>query len=726
MNLKLKKQTPLNFLSTALAGLLLIVGGGASAAEPPASPGKGISVFYVGNSHNGCFMPLPRLAKLVGHVPYETKQAMILGSSLEYNWTHEEHGASFKKTFTPDKPWDGIVLLCWSEKDEEYAPKFAGEALKANPKCQVYIYTIWPDSNMDNEKPPLIRTEAHSEAVAAAVAKAFPDAPKPRVIPSSLLMRELGRMADRGELPHYDNRSSTYQDGGHLGNLGFYAISNMVMSMLFQESPLSYPDSLASPDDPQGVKFNPSTAAVPPDTGKVVKRVVWDILQTYPPAGMKPELVIADRHLTDAVAGQPYKIILSALNAQGNCAWSLTKGTLPKGIALSGNGTLEGKTTAVGEYPITIKVADGKGSVERTLTLTVFPDVAPAIPDQALPSIPLDQYLTHPIKVTGGVGHIDWTVNDDKKLPYGIMLTPGGALVGTPGEEGEFTFTVKATDSNPAGPRSTEKTFAWKIGPARPDTLMVKYSRQPMDKRLPGWYTPVPEDQTLNIDGKLDEPYWKTLPFQPIAKAVQGSPTAHAEFAAVWLASLKGLWGGFSRWDYRLPAIPGGNGDKYGLNGTGLVLAFKVHDGPKGKSPGDGIHIYLDSKHDGKVIYGAHNMHFFIPRSAKPGWQGGMKVIRGLKPPWFINVAVAEVEGGYTVEAHVMPANFVGDGQWLPMLPRSVYGLDVSVDEGEEGKVAQQVWHGDANDADDTSHFGTIILTSQPAIGTEPTLMPAK
>ena len=297
----------------------------------------------------------------------------------------KETAVGLRSSFPRTNFWDGIILLSWSGKDEEYAPKFAGEALKANPKCQVYIYTIWPNSDEDNEKPPLTRTEAHGEAVAAAVAKAFPDVPKPRVIPSSLLMRELGRMADRGELPHYENRSSTYQDGGHLGNLGFYAISTMVMSMYFQESPLSYPDSVASPEDPQGLNFNPTTAAIPPETGKVVKRVVWDILQTYPPAGMKPELVIADRHLTDAVAGQPYKISLSALNAEGNCTGRWSRERCPRGSALSGNGTLEGKTAAVGEYPIRIKVADGKGSVERALMLAVFPDVAPAIPERRCP-----------------------------------------------------------------------------------------------------------------------------------------------------------------------------------------------------------------------------------------------------------------------------------------------------------------------------------------------------
>ena len=39
----------------------------------------------------------------------------------------------------------------------------------------------------------------------------------------------------------------------------------------------------------------------------MIKRVVWDVLQTIPPAGMPPELVIANRHLEPVIAGQPYK-----------------------------------------------------------------------------------------------------------------------------------------------------------------------------------------------------------------------------------------------------------------------------------------------------------------------------------------------------------------------------------------------------------------------------------
>ena len=49
--------------------------------------------------------------------------------------------------------------------DEEYAPKFAAEAFKGNPQCQVFIYGNWPTPEESFEKPSLGRTEAHIENV---------------------------------------------------------------------------------------------------------------------------------------------------------------------------------------------------------------------------------------------------------------------------------------------------------------------------------------------------------------------------------------------------------------------------------------------------------------------------------------------------------------------------------------------------------------------------------
>lgn len=365
---------------------------------------------------------------------------------------------------------------------------------------------------MDFEKPTVIRTEEHTEKVAAAVAAAFPQAPQPRVIPSSLLIRELGRLADRGELPKVGTRFELFTDGGHLGAFGQYADIVMVNAMLYNESPLAYPaDVCTKTKDGAESRGIWKSLTIPPERAEVMKRVVWDILLTYPPGGMDGGLVVAQRRLAPAIAGQPYQAELTALHAAGPCTWSVAKGTLPKGIALSAAGVLAGQATAPGEYPVTIKVGDGKGTFERPVVLAVDADRPPVIPDQPLPGAPLDQYIFQPRKVAGGVGHITWSV----------------------------------------------------------------------------------------VDGKLDEPFWDLD--QPIAKKVKGAPVKKASFGAVW--SLRD--------------------DKNKEIGGAVVLAVKVLDGGRGKTAADGVHFFIDGRHNKEVIYNADDTHFFVPRDQQGDWAIG-------------------------------------------------------------------------------------------------------
>ena len=121
---------------------------------------------------------------------------------------------------------------------------------------------------------------------------------------------------------------------------------------------------------------------------------------------------------------------------------------MPDGLLLSRDGVLAGKSEAVGSYPLTIQVAAGKESFERQMVLRVCEDAPPVIPDQPLETVALDQYVTQPLVVKGGVGRITWTMAGGT-LPYGIRLSPTGMLVGSPGEVGQFAFKVKAEDSHP-------------------------------------------------------------------------------------------------------------------------------------------------------------------------------------------------------------------------------------------------------------------------------------
>ena len=320
----------------------------------------------------------------------------ILGAGIAYHYqteTNQWMPVSWRKLyFGPDKKWDALIMSArdahWKgpkeiSSDEEYAPKFAAEAFKSNPQCQVFIYGNWPPLTEDFDKPSFGRSEAHIERVAAAVDKAFPQAPKTRLMPCSLLIRELGRMADRGELPGVASRFELFADGGdHPSRFAAYALNLLVMAMLYNESPLAYPYDIYD-IDAQGRPIRGDVQRhirVPQATAIVIKRVVWDILQTYPPAGMPPGLVIANRRLEPVIAGQPYKAQLKPLHAAGPCAWSIVKGTLPQGLSLSLDGVLAGQSAAPGNYPLTVRLTDGKRSCQRPLVLSVDRGTPPGFP----------------------------------------------------------------------------------------------------------------------------------------------------------------------------------------------------------------------------------------------------------------------------------------------------------------------------------------------------------
>ena len=639
-----------------------------AAQERPPDKGDGLRVVHVGNSHSHALRFLEPLAWAVGHARHKDGEINVLGAPLRWNWDHPEQN-KWQKTLDPTNPWDAITLLSWASDDEVYAPKFAAEAFKGNARCQVLLYTIWPDTYMDWENPHPIRTEAHTEKVAAAVEKAFPDKPKPRVIPSSLLIRELGRMADAGRLPGLANRYVLFSDGGHLSEVGMYAVAVLVNAMLYNEPLVSYPSRFGRKDARGNlVRGWYESLDIAEETARVIRQTAWDVLLTYPPAGMARELVIADRDLPPAVSGRPYDVRLRALNTQGACVWSISKGRLPEGLTLSREGAILGKTTVNGDSQFTLKAADARGSAEREMTLRVSEDRAPVIGEMTLKPAALDDYCFVALKADGGVGALKWAVAEGK-LPFGIQLSDGGILHGTPGEAGEFGFTIRATDSHPDGGRSATRAFTWPVGPASPQTLQIKALKLPAGTKA---------STAIKVDGKLEEPFWSLD--QPVARRVAGNPAAKAQFDAFWLHNGKG-------------------------RSQALYVAVRVTDGRGGKTPRDAVHLFLDGRHNREVVYNADDMHIVIPRRGRP------EFVRAHTPWWFTEIAVAEVPGGYVVEVRLGPANFQGKGIAVPFGARAVYGFDIAVDEGH-AELSQQVWRGTARNAVDTSGFGSIVLTT--------------
>ena len=90
----------------------------------------------------------------------------------------------------------------------------------------------------------------------------------------------------------------------------------------------------------------------------MIKRVVWDVLQTYPPAGMPPGLV--DRQpppgaghsrpaLQDELEGAPRRRPVCLVDRQGHAAG---RNSLSRRMASS-----LGNPAAVGKYPFTVKLS---------------------------------------------------------------------------------------------------------------------------------------------------------------------------------------------------------------------------------------------------------------------------------------------------------------------------------------------------------------------------------
>ncbi len=653
---------------TQIVPLALLFGFCARLLAGETAENPGLSFISVGNSHANLLRLLDPLAKASGHLQHRDDEIYILGAPLKWNW---EHPNKWEVKLAQDKPWDSLLLLSWGGGDETYAPKFAAEVFKANPKCQVLIYTIWPDANMDWEQPPDLRTEKHTEKVADAVAAAFPQALKPKVVPSSLLIREIGRLADRGEIPGMKSRFEVYSDGGHLSDIGQYAVNVMVCSILYDESPLDYPDSIIRYDNKGKAQSGPYVSVViPPEISKALRRIVWDILSTYPPAGMTPRLVIADRWLPAVVACQPYRHELKLLNGQGATQWTLAAGKLPGGLTLSERGVLEGKTEQVGMAELVLHAQAGNGTVERSLKLDVAADKPLAVQSPDFGTVGLDEYVLKELKADGGVGHKTWTVTAGK-LPYGLRVLPSGMIDGTPGEAGEFVFTVRVADSHPAGSRTAECAIKLTVWPAAPDTLLV---RKVLFK-------------AVTENAAITETFWSFD--QPVAVKMDGNPVKKTAFSAVWEdADPKNA--------KKTPA------------GRGLWLVVKVLDGSVGPSRKDGVHIYIDGRHNREIIYNADDMHFFIPRHQKPGaWA---PVVRGMRANWFTKAFVQEIAGGYCVKVFLSGSNyFSGEGNWLPFGPKGVYGFDVAVDED----AGRQAWHGNGKIDEDTSCFGSIVLTDE-------------
>lgn len=128
----------------------------------------------------------------------------------------------------------------------------------------------------------------------------------------------------------------------------------------------------------------------------------------------------------------------------GPFTFSLQSGSLPSGLNLGSGGSISGTATMAGSYSFTVS-ATGASSISGTQSFNWLVNPAISLTISPLTTSSVSATLSRTISSTGGTGSIVYSLQSGS-LPPGISLS-GSALSGTYSSAGNFSFTIRATDS---------------------------------------------------------------------------------------------------------------------------------------------------------------------------------------------------------------------------------------------------------------------------------------
>lgn len=153
--------------------------------------------------------------------------------------------------------------------------------------------------------------------------------------------------------------------------------------------------------------------------------------------------------ITSGTTGIGYTYTLLATGGVGG--YSFSGSSLPSGLSLStsttasGNvGVLSGTPSTAGSYNMIITVTDSNGSTDtKTVALTIYNSLT--ITTSSLPDATKNVFYVFNLATSGGNGSITYT---GVSLPAGLTLNTNGVLNGTVTNNGNYTVSVKAVDSD--------------------------------------------------------------------------------------------------------------------------------------------------------------------------------------------------------------------------------------------------------------------------------------